>query len=77
MFFEIIGRITGVQNIAQGTNVRSRHRLNKMFGPEKWRKLKGKARVRLRNRNERIAEVHWYESHGLGKKDSKVKRFLD
>jgi len=23
------------------------------------------------------AEVHWYEAHGIGKKEAKVKRLLD
>jgi hypothetical protein len=24
-----------------------------------------------------MAEVHWYEAHGIGKKDIKIKRLLD
>ena len=52
-------------------------RLNKRYGAGKWRKLKGRADVRLKNGKERIAEVHWSEVHGIGKKDYKIKRFLD
>jgi hypothetical protein len=77
MFFEIIGAVSGVEIIAQGDSVRSRQALNKRYGVGKWRKLKGRARVRLKNGNERIAEVHWYEAHGIGKKDHKIKRFVD
>ena len=25
----------------------------------------------------RQAEVHWYEAHGIGKRDFKIKRYLD
>ena len=77
MFFEIIGRMARIEVIAQGAKVRSRHRLNKRYGVGKWRKLKGRARIRLPGGNERTAEIHWYEAHGIGKKDLKVKRFLD
>jgi hypothetical protein len=38
--------------------------------------LKGLARVRLANGQVRVAEVHWYEAHGIGRKKMKIKRFL-
>ena len=41
-------------------------------------RLKGIARVRLINGTIRLAEVHWYEAHGIGKKEYKLKLpFLD
>ena len=44
----------------------------------RWRKLKGVAKVRLLNGTIRLAELHWYEAHGIGKKEFKVKLpFLD
>ncbi len=52
-------------------------RLRRQFGPGRWRKLKGTASVRLHSGNVRIAELHWYEAHGIGKKKMKIKRFLD
>jgi len=24
-----------------------------------------------------LAEIHWYETHGIGKKEFKIKKFLD
>lgn len=52
-------------------------RLRRSFGPGRWRKLKGTARVRLANGAIRRAEVHWYEAHGIGRKKMKIKRLLD
>jgi len=77
MFFEIIGGITDVTIIARGVRVRPRQKLNKRYGRGRWRKLKGIAMVRLPNRRHRLSELHWYEAHGIGKKDIKIKRFLD
>lgn len=78
MDFEIIGEITEVITIASGTGVRDRARLKKVYGLGRWRKRKGKAIVRLPDRKIRLAEVHWYEAHGIGKKEFKIKLpFLD
>jgi hypothetical protein len=52
-------------------------RLRKQFGFGRWRKLKGNATVRLANGRIPMAELHWYEAHGIGKKKMKIKRFLD
>ena len=77
MYFEIIGEITEVEIIAKGRAIREVARLRRKFGPGRWRKLKGHARVRLASGSVRYAEVHWYEAHGIGKKRFKIKRFLD
>jgi hypothetical protein len=77
MFFDIVGDITQIEVIARGIGVQSRARLRKIYGPGSWRKLKGIARIRLADGNERRAEVHWYEAHGIGKRDFKIKRFVD
>lgn len=78
MDFEIVGEITDVETIAAGAGVRDRARLNKQYGRGRWRKLKGVARVRLLSGRIRVAEVHWYEAHGLGKREFKLKLpFLD
>lgn len=42
----------------------------------KWRKLKGIATLKLRNGKIKIVELHWYEAHGIGKKEIKRKRYL-
>lgn len=71
--FEILGEITQIKPIARGTGVRDRARLRKQYGPGRWRKLKGVARVRLLDNSIRLAEIHWYEAHGIGKKEFKLK----
>lgn len=77
MYFEIAGDIEGIETIAIGGRIRDIMRLRRKFGPGRWRKLKGAARVRLENGATRLAEVHWYEAHGIGRKNMKIKRFLD
>jgi len=77
MNFEIIGGIQEVEIIAVGKSIRDLARLKKAYGPGRWRKLKGIARVRLQSGRVRLVELHWYEAHGIGKKDVKRKRYLD
>jgi hypothetical protein len=38
---------------------------------------KGVARLELEDGSTRIAEIHWYEAHGIGRREYKVKRYLD
>jgi len=77
VYFEIIGDIEDIDTIAVGGRIRDVMRLRRKFGSGRWRKLKGVARVRLGNGPIRLAEVHWYEAHGIGRKNMKIKRFLD
>lgn len=77
MYFEIIGEITGIETIAVGNAIRDIVRLRKSFGSGRWRKLKGTAMIRLSTGKIRLAEIHWYEAHGIGRKRFKIKRFLD
>ena len=77
MNFEILGEIREVEPIAVSTSIRDLTRLRKVYGPGWWRKMKGSAYVRLRSGRVRLAEWHWYEAHGIGKKDFKRKRYLD
>lgn len=78
MDFEIVSEITHIETIASGSGVRNRARLHKQYGQGRWRKLKGVARVRLVDGTIRLAEIHWYEAHGIGKKEFKLKLpFLD
>jgi hypothetical protein len=48
-----------------------------MYGKGFWKKMKGIALIRLRNGRTRLAELHWYEAHGIGKKEFKRKTYLD
>ena len=73
MKFEIIGKLTVVETIASGTALRDRRRLNRAYGRGKWRKMKGIATVRLFDGTICEAELHWYEAHGIGKKEIKFK----
>ena len=77
MNFEIISEITDIETIAVGTKIRELARLRRNYGPGRWRKLKGIAQVRLRSGRIRLAELHWYEAHGIGRKLMKRKRYLD
>lgn len=78
MDFEILSEITDVEIIATGRGIRDLARLRKQYGKARWRKLKGVANVRLPNGRIRLAEIHWYEAHGIGKKEFKLKLpFLD
>jgi hypothetical protein len=76
MYFEIIGEITQVGIIATGVAVRERKRLWKAYGRGSWRKLKGLASIKLSDGAQVMAELHWYEAHGIGKKEFKIKRLL-
>src|SRR6266851_7443354 len=68
MHFEIVGRITEIETIAVGPGIRILGVLRKRFGRGRWRKLKGVASVRLADGRIRLAEVHWFEAHGIGKR---------
>ena len=75
--FEVIGEIEDIETIAVGDAVRERHRLNRSYAGGKltrWRKLKGYAWVRYANGVVVWAEVHWFEAHGIGRREEKVKR---
>jgi hypothetical protein len=75
--FEILGEITHIEVIAVGSSIREVERLRKAHGPGRWRKLKGTAIISLDDGSTARAELHWYEAHGIGKKEFKIKRFLD
>jgi hypothetical protein len=62
--------------IATGKGIRDLRRLRRLYGQGRWRKMKGIARIRLHNGDIRLAELHWYEAHGIGKKEIKRKRYV-
>jgi hypothetical protein len=76
MHFRIKGAIQDIEIIAIGQGIKNLKRLNKVYGKANWRKLKGICRVALEDGAILEAEVHWYEGHGVGKKEMKIKRFL-
>lgn len=77
MTIEIIGEIEAIETIAAGASVKVRSLLRKMYGRGRWRKRKGIGTVRLPNGNVRRVELHWYEAHGIGRRDLKIKNYLD
>jgi hypothetical protein len=77
MHFEIVGRVTEIQTIAVEPSIKILGVLRKRYGRGRWRKLKGVATVRLSDGRIRLAEVHWFEAHGIGKRKMRIKRYLD
>jgi hypothetical protein len=77
MHFEIISEISDIETIAVGNRIRGVARLRRRYGKGRWRKMKGTALVRLVSGRIRLAELHWYEAHGIGRKELKRKRYLD
>lgn len=77
MKFEIVGQIENIEVIAVGKNIHDLAYLQKVYGRGRWRKLKGLASVKLPNGNIRRVELHWYEAHGIGRKDIKIKHYLE
>ena len=57
MYFEIIGEIEEVETIAIGGKIRDIMRIQKQYGPGRWRKLKGSANIRLESG--RMAELSY------------------
>lgn len=76
MRFKILGPLNEIEKIAEGRSIRILQLLNKTYGKGRWRKLKGVATVELEDGAIRVAEVHWYEAHGIGRRDFKIKRYL-
>lgn len=73
---EIVGDISEIETIAVGRSIREIPRLQRSYGSGRWRRMKGRATVRLPDGTICEAELHWYEAHGVGRKDIKVKRIL-
>ncbi|MFZ0198138.1 MAG: hypothetical protein WB523_16860 [Candidatus Sulfotelmatobacter sp.] len=77
MHFRIVGPITDVEIIAAGAAIRERKRLWKNYGKGRWRKLKGIATVEFTDGTMCEAEIHWYEAHGIGAKEYKIKWIIE
>ena len=77
MYFKVVGDISAVETIAAGSEIRERRRLWKIYGKARWRKKKGIADIRFDDGTVVQAEIHWYEAHGIGSKEFKIKRILE
>ena len=73
---QVLGDIIQIRTIAVGRRIRELRRLHKLYGPGRWRKLKGVALVQLPDGTISRAELHWYEAHGFGRMELKIKRLL-
>lgn len=73
---KILGEISEIETIAQGSGIRELALLRERYGQGHWYKRKGFALVELAKGERQLAEVHWYEAHGIGKVKLKVKRWL-
>lgn len=76
MKFEILGPISNVETFATGSGIREIARLRRVYGRGRWRKRKGIARIGLPGGAIRLAELHWYEAAGIGRKEFKIKHLL-
>jgi hypothetical protein len=68
--------ISEVETFATGSGIREIARLRRAYGRARWRKRKGIARVRLADGSIHLAEIHWYEAAGIGRKEFKIKNLL-
>jgi hypothetical protein len=76
MRFELLGEIFDIETFATGSSIREIARLRRIYGRGRWRKRKGVARVRLSDGTVHLAELHWYEATGIGRKEYKIKHLL-
>jgi len=77
MKFRIISPFKAVQTIAIGKGIREIERLRSLYGEQSWRKRKGFAFIEFPDGTIRYAELHWYEAHGVGRIEVKIKRIIE
>ena len=77
MKFKIVGKVRQEKTFATGNAIREIARLRRIYGKGRWRKRKGIAEVKFEDGTIRTAEVHWYEATGIGRKEFKIKFFVD
>ena len=75
MNFEIVGEIAQIETIATGS-CPGDGASAKIYGRGRWRKRKGIGRVRLEDSSIHLAEIHWDEASGIGRKEFKIKALL-
>jgi hypothetical protein len=76
MNYQIVGSFRDVETIATGHGIRELARLKEAYGVGRWRKRKGFATVVLKRRVV-DAEFHWYEAHGIGKREMRLIRIFE
>lgn len=76
MEFQVLGEIKDIEVLAAGRGVHIKRYLERTYGEGRWRKMKGTATVQLPDGAVFEAEIHWFEAHGIGRKDFKIKRII-
>jgi hypothetical protein len=76
MRFDILGEISEVETFATSSGIREIARLRRIYGRGRWRNRKGTARIRVPDGSIHLAEIHWYEASGIGRKEFKIKSLL-
>ncbi len=76
MEFDILGKTRDIEIIATGRGVYIKRYLERTYGKGRWRKMKGTATVQVADGTICEAEIHWFEAHGVGRKDFKIKRVI-
>ena len=71
--FKILGPIGRIEVIAVGRGVRIADVLRERYGGARWRKLKGIALIEDDYGWTGDAEIHWFEAHGVGRVQWKIK----
>jgi hypothetical protein len=77
MDFELVGNLTDVETIATGSGIRGAAQAAALVWQGPLEEMKGVGRIRLKDGLIRVAELHWYEARGIGKKEFKRKKYLD
>lgn len=77
MHFRILGEIANLETIATGAGIREIARLRKRYGRGRWRKRKGTAEIELPSGEIILAELHWYEAAGVGRREFKINRLVE
>ena len=77
MTLQVFGKISDVETIAEGSGIRERQRLVRQYGRGNWKKKKGIAEVQITDGTRARVELHWYEAHGIGKHEFKIKYIIE
>jgi hypothetical protein len=77
MWFELLRPITDIETTAVGSSIREVGRLRRRYGTARWRKRKGFGKIRLADGTICKGELHWYEAHGIGRKEIRVKHLRE
>jgi hypothetical protein len=77
MHFQVLGEVTHAETFAVGSGIREIARLRKLYGKGRRRKRKEIARIRFDDGSVFLAEIHWYEAMGIGKREMKIKRLIE